>query len=949
MGSLMKKAIPAILLFILFTNLLAQNNSVTGVIVDSLSRTPLYGASVTLSTTNNVLLDGIATDSKGKFTLDQIRTGIYLLKVSNVGYKTHQQRIEIKSGLLHLKIIRLSVADVKLGEVQVIDKPPLVIMKKDTTEFMADAIQTNKDATAEELIAKMPGVVVRDGKVQAQGEDVKNVLVDGKPFFGDDPNAVLKNIPAEVVERIQVFDKQSEQAEFTGFNDGNTTKTLNIVTRINFRNGTFGKLTGGYGDQERFASGGNINFFKERQKITLLGQLNNTNEQNFASEDLLGVMSGGGGRNFGGGGQPRMGGRGGGGRSGGGGMGGGGFTGRDGGNSASEFLVDTKNGLTKTKAAGFNYADSWDQRNEFNASYFFNTTDNNSGTITNRDYFGSSSGTQKYFEDNQANSKNTNHRFNLRLDYQIDSLNSILIRPRVTIQQNDGESKILGNTTSGVSNLNSIENFNTSNLSAVDASSQFLYRRRFETRGRTVSVRFNASYKKNDGDKRLYSENLYYDNAALSDTIDQSSKLAKNGFGGSANLAYTEPVSENGMLQFNATYSLSKDESDQKTFSISNLDQTYSKLENALSNVYDKNSRVQNYGLSYNHRMNELMVMLNVAYNISRLTNEQTFPYTSSTGRTFYSILPSVMVRYGISRAQNLMFNYRANNNEPSVEQLQNVLDNSNPLQLSVGNPNLAQDSRHNLSLRYTLTDSESMSAFFILLNGTYTDNYIGYKTILAETKPITYRGIVLNPGTQLRTPENFNGYYNLRTMLTYTIPVAFLKSNINLSANVGLTRTPNMINDVSNFSKNTTVGGGFVVNSNFSKELDFSISSNVTSNNVKNTSQASLDQTYLNVRSRAKFYWIIWAGIVFQTDFEHRYQGGLGTGYDPNSYLWNMYIGKKLFSEDQGELRITFYDILNKSNNTQRTTNDYYIEDTRTNVIGRYFLVSFIYNLKVF
>lgn len=945
----MKKTLLLFLLLIIVNNLSAQNSSVTGIVVDSLSRTPLYGASVTLYTTNNVLLGGAATDSKGKFILDQLRVGSYILKASNVGFKTYQQRIEVKSGLLDLKTIRLSVTDVKLGEVEVIDRPPLVILKKDTTEFMADAIQTNKDANAEELIAKMPGVVVQDGKVQAQGEDVKNVLVDGKPFFGDDPNAVLKNIPAEVVERIQVFDKQSEQSEFTGFNDGNTTKTINIVTRLNFRNGTFGKLSGGYGDQEKYASGGNINFFNDRQKITLLGQLNNTNEQNFASEDLLGVMSGGGGRG-GGGGQPRMGGgRGGGGdRPGGGGMSGGGFSGRQGG-GASDFLVDAKNGLTTTKAAGFNYADSWNQRNEFNASYFFNKTDNNSGTLTNRDYFATAEGAQKYFEDNQSNSKNTNHRFNLRLDYQIDTLNSILFRPRITFQQNDGSSKILGNTTSGLSNLNSIENLNSSNLSAVDASSQFLYRRRFETRGRTISIRFNTSYKQNDGDKKLYSENIYYNDLTSSDTLDQSSKLAKNGYGGSVNLAYTEPVSENGMLLFNATYSYSKDESDQKTYSLSNKDHTYSILENDLSNVYDKNSKVQNYGLSYNHRVNELMVMLNLGYNISRLTNEQTFPYISSTGRTFYSILPSVMIRYDVNRGKNLMFNYRANNNEPSVEQLQNVLDNSNPLQLNIGNPNLAQDSRHNLSLRYTLTDSESMSAFFILVNGIYTNNYIGYKTILAETKAITYRGIVLNPGTQLRTPENFNGYYNLRTMLTYTIPVAFLKSNVNLSTNLGLTRTPNMINDVSNFSKNTSYGGGFVLNSNFSKDLDFSLSSNLTNNVVKNTSQTSLDQTYLNVRSRLKFYWLFWEGIVFQTEFEHRYQGGLGTGYDPNSYMWNAYIGKKLFSDDQGELRLTFYDILNKSNNTQRTTNDYYIEDTRTNVIGRYIILSFVYNLKVF
>lgn len=938
----MKKAL-LLFLFLIITPLSAQINSITGIVVDSLSRSPLYGANITLSTVNNALLGGVATDSRGKFTLEHLKAGSYLLKVSNVGFKTHQQRIEVKNGLLDLKIIKLSPTDVKLGEVTIVDKPPLVIINKDTTEFMSDAVLTNKDASAEDLITKMPGISVQDGKVQAQGEDVKNVLVDGKPFFGDDPNAVLRNIPAEVVERIQIFDKQSEQSEFTGFNDGNTTKTINIVTRINFRNGTFGKMAGGYGDQERYASGGNINFFKDRQKITLLGQINNTNEQNFGSEDLLGVMSGGGsggGRDRRGGGQP------GGGRDR---SGGGGFSGRDGGNNASDFLVDTKNGLTKTKAAGFNYADSWEQRNEINASYFFNTTNNYSGTITNRDYLGASISSQKYLEENQANSKNTNHRFNLRLEYQIDSLNSIVFRPRATIQENNGTSGILASTASGSNLLNSIKNTSNSDLSAADASAQFLYRRRFETRGRTFSMRMNGTYRKNYGDKELYSENLFYDSKTISDTLDQISKLSRDGFSGSANLAFTEPVSENGMLQFNASYTYSKDISDQKTYMFSHLNNGYSNLQNDLSNVYDKNSNVQNYGISYNYRIKELLIMVNLGYNISQLTNEQTFPITINTKRTFYSILPVAMLRYEVNRGNNLMVNYRVNNNEPTVEQLQNVIDNSNPLQLSTGNPNLAQDSRHNISLRYTLTNNESMSAFFILLNGTYTDNYIGYKTILAETKPITYNGIVLNPGTQLRTPENFNGFYNLRTILTYSFPAEFLKSNLNINGTLGHSRIPNIINEISNFSKNSSYGGGVSVNSNFSKELDFSFSTNITSNIVTNTSRASLDQSYLNIRSRAKFYWLFWADFVFHTDFEHRYQGGLGEGYDPNSYLWNMYFAKKLFSNDQGEIRISFYDILNKSNNAQRTSTDFYIEDTRTNVIGRYFLVSFIYNLKAF
>ena len=235
--------------------------------------------------------------------------------------KPTARKLKSQKGAVDLGKIYIAPGEYEMGEVEIVEKGTILVQKEDTTEYFADAVKTNPDATAGDLISKMPGITVQDGKVQAHGEDVKNVFLDGKPFFGDDPNTVLKNVPAEIIERIQVYDKQSEQAEFTGFDDGNTSKTINIITRVRFRNGTFGKLAAGYGDQERYSTGGNLNFFNDKQRVTLLGQLNNTNEQNFSNEDLLGVMGDGGGGRGGGGMRPRGGG--GGGRGSGGGQSGG--------------------------------------------------------------------------------------------------------------------------------------------------------------------------------------------------------------------------------------------------------------------------------------------------------------------------------------------------------------------------------------------------------------------------------------------------------------------------------------------------------------------------------------------------------------------------------------------------------------------------------------------------
>jgi len=942
-----------LLLFLFSYNLIfPQGFTVSGIAVDSIDRRPLIAANTVLIGSGKAIAGGASTDLKGKFIIKGIKSGNYTIKISYVGYKTFRKKIEISKNSLDLGTILIAPGDFEVNEVEIVDKGYIVIQKQDTTEYSADGVKTNVDATASDLVSKMPGITVQDGKVQAHGEDVKNVFVDGKPFFGDDPNTVLRNVPAEIIEKIQVYDKQNEQAEFTGFDDGNTNKTINIVTRVRFRNGTFGKLAAGYGDHDRYTAGGNINFFDDRQRMTVLGQLNNTNEQNFSNEDLLGVMSDGGGGRGGGGMRPRGGapGRGPGGHSGpsGGGMGGpGGFGDR--GNNVTDFLVNAKSGLNKTKAAGFNYSDYFAQKFDFNSSYFFNQSDNNSQSYTNRDYSAASDILQKYSEDNISDSRNTNHRLNFKMDYRIDSVNSIMFQPRFSYQKNDGSSYIFGRTISGITTLNTAENTYYTNLEALSASSSLLYRHRFEARGRTISLMLNNSYSKSDGNKNLYAKNLYYQQLPSIDNLDQQADLMKDGYSISTNLTYTEPVTDYSILSFSTGYSYSKDKSDQKTYDKSAATQAYSILDTSISNVYNKLSNVKNFSLGYMYRKEEINFGVNIAYNISALSNEQSFPYSLKTERTFYSFLPGFNFRWSISMGQNIMVRYRSSNTMPSVEQLQNYLDNSNPLQLSIGNPNLSQDFRHSLSFRYSYTDFDNMSTLFLIFNGTFINNYIGYNTIIAQDQPVVFRNITLNSGTQIKTPENINGYYNLSSMVSYSMPFELLQSVFSVNFNGSYTRTPGVLNSIINYAHNTGLGGGIVLSSNISKELDFSVSSNVTYNIVKNSSQTSSDNNYLNIRDRAKFFWKFWEGFIFQTDIDHKYQGGLGKGYDPNSYLWNAYLAFKLFSKDQGEIRASVYDILNKNNNTSRTVSDYYIEDIQTNVLGRYYQVSFIYNLKVF
>ena len=348
-GSMNKFFTIAIFLFC-STSLFGQYWVVKGSVVDSTDQVPLFAATVSLKNLADSTYKAKATDQTGAFRLTGVENGKYEFSISFVGYKTNKQIIEINDGSKNLNIIALVIDTKLLDEVTVEGLNQRVVQNGDTVEMNAIAYKINPDATAQDLLEKMPGIMLVDGKVQAQGENVSKVLVDGREFFGQDPSAALTNLPAEIIEKIQIYDEASEQSQFTGFMDGETTKTLNIITKASMRNGTFGKVYGGIGsesnlDDNTFNIGGSVNLFREKSRTTFIGQMNNINIQNFSTSDLLGITSGGGRRGGAGGGR---------GGRGGGGQGGGGNRFGNGGNT-SDFLVGAQGGISETMAFGTNY------------------------------------------------------------------------------------------------------------------------------------------------------------------------------------------------------------------------------------------------------------------------------------------------------------------------------------------------------------------------------------------------------------------------------------------------------------------------------------------------------------------------------------------------------------------------------------------------------------------
>jgi len=912
----------------LFIN--AQNLSLSGNIVD-ISNKSLIGANIILlQPKDSTFIKGTTTDLDGKFIIDGIKPGKFIVKVSFIGYEDlFMFKVFTNQSILLGKLI-LKEKTTKLKEVSIVSSMIQVQQKGDTTQINAGAFKTNPDANAEDLVTKMPGISIQDGKVQAQGENVQKVMVDGKDFFGEDASAVLKNLPAEVIDKIQIFDKKSDQSELTGFDDGNSQKTLNIVTKQKFRNGTFGKVNGGYGYEDKWKGGLSLNFFKDKRRISILENSNNVNEQNFSSEDLLGVMSSG--------------------SSSSGRRGGGGSGGRPGGqpNDAGNFLVDQKSGITKTHALGINYADQWGKMS-FTGSYFINYSDNNSINETFRQYITSQNEGLTYKENTNNNSKNTNHRINLKFDWKIDSLNSILFQPKFSLQQNKASSILFGENDYLANALSSTSNNFASNLTGINFSSPLLYRHSFNKKRRTISVNVTPGYNQNKGTNNLNSFQTIFADTLSADTLKQLANRNTQGLTFSSNIAYTEPIGEKGQLMLNYGTNFNKNLSDKETFNFSPADNNYNLFDTTLSNKYNSQYFSQSFGTSYRLQDKKWNFSAGLSYQYAQLKGNQIFPDSFDISKTFSSVLPNMQFQYKFSPKRNLRIFYRSTNNAPSVSQLQNVINNSNSLLLTTGNPNLGQDWRNNITIRYGSSNTDKLTSFFALLSGIYTQNYIVNNTFIASKDTLIAPGVTLARGSQLSKPVNLDGYFNVRSFNNFSFPFPLIKSNLSFNLGGTISRTPGIVNDKLNYANSYNAGLGVSLSSNISENFDFTISSNTTYNNISNSLQTDLNSVYYNQTTKLKVQVMPWKGLVIQTDLNHQYNFGLSNNYNQNYLLWNAAVGYKFLKDKQAEFRLSVFDIMKQNNSITRNTTETYYEDVKTNVLQQYALLTFTYNIKYF
>lgn len=943
-----------------------QQAQVTATVMDRTTRTPLVGANITLIYSNDTTQRHYGTTNKdGKFVVSNLITGQYALKVSFVGYLEMLRNLTVTGKGLDLGIVYLNQRPILMGEYVVEGLVPQVVQVGDTLQFNSKAFKLNVDASAEDLVSRLPGVTVENNTVKAQGEEIAQVFVDGKRFFGDDPMIALRNLPAEVIDKIQVYDKLSDQSELTGFNDGQTTKTINIITRQDRRRGQFGRLVGGYGDQGKYQAAANINMFQSGRRITALAQSNDINQQNFSMQDFLGAMGGGGGGGgFGGG----MGGGmrgGGGGAGGGGGMrpgggpGGGGGGGRGFGGALpaqvaqqmSNFSIGQQNGISTTHALGGQLTDSWWTGLDVEANYFFNLADNQRDDLTDRQYFLSPDTSQYYRQNSVSNGKNYNHRLNMRFEYAIDSTNEIIFAPRLSLQSNATTSSVAGLTwwLQNIS-LSQSGTMNRTNVDGYTSSNAITYRHKFDIPGRSISIQANANMNDRKSDRYIESQNLYYvGRTTQTDSLDQLANTSTKGYSLSATVAYTEPVTASGLFQINYSISKTDNSTNKRSFNLNALTGLYDMPDLTTTNEVQSGYLTHRGGLGFQYRGDGHDINFGLGYQSASLSADRTFPKRIATDKTFANVLPMATLRIGVTRTNNIQILYRTATSPPPIGQLENTIDNTNPLLLSAGNPDLKQTYAHSLTARYTTTNLVSMESFFLMVSGGITQDYIANSLLLAPKDTLLEGGVILKQGSQLTRPLNLGNQNTLRAMGTYSFPFTFISSNVNFTSGLTFNQTPSLINSITNTANTITLSEGFGVASNISKDLDFAISYTANFNSLKNSIEASSDNTYFSHTASIRFNWTFWGGLTLRTDARNQMYTRSDVGYNQSYTLWNITLAEKFLKDNAGELSLQAFDVLNQNKNINQTVTDSYIEVQQTNNLHQYFLLTFTYRLSNF
>ena len=900
--------------FLLFTLATAgQRIAITGQLRDS-AHAPLPSATVlVLNPADSSLVNFGLTNGQGVFEIKNLVRQEYLFRVTYVGMFPVMRKISPAPGqtVVDLGIVALDPEYRQLDEVTVEAERAPVTIKKDTIEFNAGSFKTRENAVVEDLLKKLPGVEVdNDGTIRAQGEQVRRVMVDGKEFFGNDPKIATRNLPADAVDKVQVFDKKSDQAAFSGIDDGQREKTINLSLKEEKRNGAFGTLQGGYGSDDRYQLRGSVNRFKKDQQVSFLGMANNTNEQGFGIDDYMSFT--GGARRMAGGGRFRI-------------------SSDDNTTGMPLNLGGRNSGLMNTYAGGVNFSNDFNKNTTLQSSYFYNGLDHDLRETTERINF-RPAGDLRFNQDSRQNNINQNHRLNAVLDHRIDSANSLKLTSTLAYNQTDAHEVSSSESLSPGGEQENVSARTTTSAGASSAfSSTLLWRHRFNKKGRTLSATVQFEKKDNDRDGTQDATTTYYTGTPHTVDLVQSNSQATDNMRYGGSFSYTEPLGNRKYLEANYTFSRNLNDVNRSVYDMSGDEAIFNE---DLSNRYSSDYQYHRAGLNF--RLNRSSYNVTVGGSVQQTTLEGELKLHDATiSNAYRNILPVARFNYDFSDTRHLEFSYETSVEEPTIEQLQPVVDNSDPLNISVGNPDLRPAYNQRWRLHFTTFNPLNFVSFFSFIDATYTMNAITTAQEFTDQEE------------RISMPVNVDNNMRLRADATFSFPVRKIGSRFSISLNGTQVRGVNVIDALETDIVQNAFSGRIRYDFRYQEIFDLSVGANVSRQSTQYEFNNDADQLYFNKTFTAEGNLTFLKNYQLNSSLEYLIYENKTTDYSQSIPFWNVSLSRFILKARSGEIRFSVNNLLDQRAGVSQAADINYFERQTANSLGRYYMVSFIYALN--
>jgi len=880
---------------------------ISGKITDKTTAQPISGASISLLNTSDSSLVKVPSDQIGNYIVKNLATGTYVITINYMGYRSDLRKVTLTNAAVTTNF-QLESSEIVLDEIEI--SAETVSLRGDTMEFNANKYATAQNADADELVKQIPGIEIdEDGNVNAHGEAVRKIIVDGKEFFSTDPKIALKSLPADIIDKIQIIDDKSEQAKFSGFDDGKRSKVINIITKPNRKQGYFGKASAGVGNDHKYTTNANVNRFRDEKRYALSGMANNNNETNFGEQGK-------------------------------------------GGNRGSN--SNTERGLSKTYALASNFNNSYlNKTMQIGADYNFRSSSTATQSLSNTHYILGSRANQMSRQSQSGNNQVFNHNASMRLHWDIDSTQRLDFNPTLSYssnEQNNQNASITFNeyrdtiNTSNRSNVNKSHNFNF--------SGNMTYMVRLGKPGRTLSMHINGNHSSNDNKGQSIALNRYYKDAILNRIDTNNNQSITDGYGNGLNgrLSFTENISRLSRLQANYNYRNTVNYSDRRTYELLEETGQLGELNERLSNEFRNDYDFHSAGVSYLYsKKDSLTVQIGSNYQYARRKNDKTFPTNVVTSSGFRSLLPELNITYHISKQKRLELKYNTATNAPSISQLQDYINNQNSLRIQNGNPNLDQEYRHSVNVQFKDVQKASGRSFNSTLNFDYIQDKIVNSILLTDTALQITDDVILGAGGQYIRPENVDGAYTVRMDNSLGLPLKKLKLNLNLTNNLFYNNNYSLLNQELLNSKSYGVRQRVGISSNFGKKTVVGISYNGNLTFTENPTLQVKKYTIYNHTINNNLSIDLWRNLFVTSNLNYLLNGGIQGSSNIETVIWNASIGKRFFQKQNAELSLKAFDIFNKSKNVNRRMNEFSISDVQSNTLTRYFLLSFTYHLRKF